>query len=402
MAIPLSVAIETIRTLILATGWPILVVGSTYVLWLAVRFHRQVQGMAVARLVSLMVAGWLVSMYSLGVVATILMLRDPEFGVPLVLPVFGVWAVTMVAIVWATRRWLGESSTLHALYRRMERLVGERTAQLANEVKVRREAEQTLARHARELERSNRELEEFVHTASHDLQEPLRGISLFVQLLERKHGKEISDDAREYLQRVAASTTRMQGLIQDLLEYARLTQESPHAVITSAEAAFEEALKNLQTIIEETGAQVVHGPLPELRVNRAHLVQLWQNLIGNAIKFRRPDVPPHIEVTAEEEDARWHFCVRDNGIGIGVHERDTIFQVFRRLHDRDAYPGSGIGLATCKKIVELAGGDMWVESEPGSGSTFHFRMPTVGHGASTVGAPGATSRDEPVAWRARA
>jgi PAS domain S-box-containing protein len=239
---------------------------------------------------------------------------------------------------------------------------------------ARRKAEETLRKTARELKRSNDDLEQFAYLASHDLQEPLRMVASYLQLLERRYREKLGTDAGEFIDYAVEGATRMKRLINDLLEYSKVgTAERPFEPTQSLEA-LEEALANLQVAISESGAKVTHGPLPAVTADRKQLVQLFQNLVGNAIKFRSA-APPRVHVAAQMERGEWVFSVRDNGIGIDPKFADRIFIIFQRLHGREEYPGTGIGLALCRKIVERHGGRIWVEPGPGGGSVFFFTVP---------------------------
>jgi PAS domain S-box-containing protein len=225
-----------------------------------------------------------------------------------------------------------------------------------------------------ELERSNMDLQQFAYAASHDLSEPLRMVSSYVQLLARRYGDKLDSDAEEFIGFALDGTVRMQALIDGLLMYSRAGTSEYAVDPVDCNEILDATLLMLRTSIEETGAEVVAGRLPTIPGDANQLAQLFQNLIGNAMKFVA-DGPPHIEVTAEQEGAGWHFSVSDNGIGIDPAHVERIFTVFQRLHGRGEYPGSGIGLAICKRIVERHGGRIWVESAPGEGSTFHFTIP---------------------------
>ena len=242
------------------------------------------------------------------------------------------------------------------------------------DITERKRAEEAMRKTAEELARSNRELEQFAYVTSHDLQEPLRTVSSFVQLLQKKYENRLDAEADTFIGYAVDGARRMQALIQDLLAYARIGRGRKPAP-TDASGALRQALGNLNESIQQAAAEITHAELPILPVDRSQLVQLFQNLLGNAIKFRSA-APPKIHVNARREGDDWQFSVRDNGIGIDPRQHDEIFEVFRRLHSREKYDGTGIGLAICKKIVDRHGGRIWVESEPGQGATFHFTIPT--------------------------
>ena len=233
-----------------------------------------------------------------------------------------------------------------------------------------------------ELERSNEELQRFAYVASHDLQEPLRMVASFVGLLKERYQGQLDSDADEFIAFAVDGAKRMQRLIDDLLEYSRIATRGQPLQPTDAEAALDDALWNLGLAIEDAGATVTHDPLPTVLADPTQLMQLLQNLIGNAFKFHG-DKPPVVHVSARktfevsETSKVWEFSVRDNGIGIDPQYHDRIFGVFQRLHTRTEYPGTGIGLAICKKIVERHGGQMWVESQVGQGCTFYFTLPAA-------------------------
>ncbi len=231
-----------------------------------------------------------------------------------------------------------------------------------------------LAAQAEELKRSNAELEQFAYVASHDLREPLRKIINFSQLIEQRYKGKLDEQADSYLTRVVEAAARMQTLITDLLEYSRAGKEHRPFEVLQSEALLERALENLGVVIQESQAVVTHDELPPVRGDATQLTELFQNLISNAIKFRGSR-PPAVHVGARAEDGRWVFSVADNGIGIPPEYKESIFAVFKRLHRKEEYPGTGIGLAICKKVVEHHGGTIWVESELGRGSTFHFSLP---------------------------
>lgn len=226
-----------------------------------------------------------------------------------------------------------------------------------------------------ELARSNRELEQFAYIASHDLQQPLMSIGAFAQLIAMKLDRHLDPKIERYLAQIGQAVTRMQQLIRDLLAYSRIGIGDRPTDLTDCNRCFQEALANLRSTIAESGAVVTTDDLPSVRADPAQWVQLFTNLIGNAIKYRRPEELPRIHVSVRQQWHEWCFCVRDNGIGIESEYFDRIFQIFQRLHSEREYPGTGIGLAICQKIVESYGGRIWVESTVGEGSSFFFTVP---------------------------
>lgn len=224
-----------------------------------------------------------------------------------------------------------------------------------------------------ELRRSNAELEQFAYVASHDLQEPLRAVAGMVQLLQQRYQGQLDDRADEYIQHAVDAANRMRTLINDLLDYSRIDRRGQPFAPVNTTHAVSAALKNLDVSIMETKAHVTWDPLPTIKADGGQLIQLFQNLIGNSIKFRSTE-PPHIHIQAESVPGAWHFTVRDNGIGIDPQYFERIFLLFQRLHTRSEFPGTGIGLALCKKIVERHRGKIWVESRPNEGATFHFTL----------------------------
>jgi PAS domain S-box-containing protein len=237
-----------------------------------------------------------------------------------------------------------------------------------------KKAEEELMQLTEELKRSNADLEQFAYAASHDLQEPLRVVAGFVKLLEKRYKGRLDEKADEFIEYTVDGVTRMQALIRDLLDYSQVETKGKRFTNTDCTLMIDRAVSNLKMAIEESGATVTHDHLPQIMADSAQLVRLFQNLIGNAIKFRGRK-KPKIHISARREDHGWLFSVRDNGIGIEPESAERIFVVFQRLHMREEYPGTGIGLAVCKKIVERHGGHIWVESEPGNGATFYFTIP---------------------------
>ncbi len=250
---------------------------------------------------------------------------------------------------------------------------------ISRDITARKLAEEALERKTEELARSNEELENFAYVASHDLQEPLRTISSFAQLLAKRYKGELDQDADEFIGYAVDGAERMKGLINDLLDYSRVTTRAKPLEMTDSEMILDRVLQNLQVSIEESHANISRDPLPKVMADPAQLTRLLQNLIGNAIKFRG-DSPPEIHINAEKYNGEYLFSVRDNGIGIETQYKDRIFVVFQRLHTRREYSGSGMGLAICRKIVERHGGRIWVDSEPEKGSTFYFTIPDRGGG----------------------
>jgi PAS domain S-box-containing protein len=278
------------------------------------------------------------------------------------------------------------------------------------DVTDRKQQQDALARQAQELARSNAELEQFAYVASHDLQEPLRMVASYTQLLARRYRGKLDADADEFIAFAVDGVNRMQALINDLLAYSRLRTKGAEFAPTDCSVVLDEALANLQAAISESGGVVTRGDLPTVVADRRQLMQLFQNLVGNAIKFHG-ETAPRVEVSARLRDAggetdggrrteddgsassvlrppssisnpqsairnpQWEFAVRDNGIGIDPEHQERIFLIFQRLHSRAEYPGTGIGLAICKRIVERHGGRIWVQSAPGEGTTFFFTLP---------------------------
>lgn len=225
-----------------------------------------------------------------------------------------------------------------------------------------------------ELARSNRDLEQFAYVASHDLQEPLRMVATYTQLLAERYQGKLDENADKYIHYAVDGALRMQRLVQDLLAFSRIGRQGNQFRILDCNEALETALQNLHTTIQESGAQIALEQLPSVMGDRSQLTQVFQNLIGNAIKFRASETP-EIRVSAALRGKEWLISVSDNGIGMAPEYLDSVFLIFKRLHTRAEYPGNGIGLAICKKIVEQHGGRIWAESQPGQGATFRFTLP---------------------------
>jgi light-regulated signal transduction histidine kinase (bacteriophytochrome) len=245
---------------------------------------------------------------------------------------------------------------------------------VAQDITERKHAEETLRHRTTELERSNADLEQFAYVASHDLQEPLRMVASFTQLLADRYRAQLDGEAQEFIGFAVEGATRMQSLINGLLSFARVKTRAKELQLTDCRAAFQRSLENLRVTLQESGADISSDPLPTLLADESQIQQLFQNLVGNALKFRGQTVP-RVRVSARRNGKEWIFSVSDNGIGIDPRYNDRIFAIFQRLHSRTEYPGTGIGLAICKKIVERHGGRIWVESEAGHGATFYFTLP---------------------------
>lgn len=224
------------------------------------------------------------------------------------------------------------------------------------------------------LEKSNKELERFAYIASHDLQEPLRMVASYTQLLEKKYQDKLDQDAKDYIHFAVDGALRMQQLITDLLAYSRVTTRAKPFTPTNCKTIVDHAIQNLRVAIDETKAEITQDPLPTILADETQILQLFQNLISNAIKFHR-NAPPKIHISVQQRENEWFFTVNDNGIGIAPEYHEQIFQIFQRLHHRNEIPGTGVGLAVCKKIVERHGGKIWVVSDLGKGATFCFTIP---------------------------
>ena len=260
------------------------------------------------------------------------------------------------------------------------------TMTVTRDISARKEAEREKQRRY-ELERSNEELERFASICSHDLQEPLRMISSFAALLKEEHQEKFDAEAKQYMNYIISGAKRMSELVKDVLQYSKLGAPAARFNQVNCETVLKEAIANLTMGIEESHAEISAGPLPTITGNSSQMVRLFQNLISNSIKYRG-ERSPSIRITAEEVGEEWQFRVEDNGIGFDMKFANDIFDVFRRLHGKDTYPGSGLGLASCKKIVERHMGRIWVKSEVGKGSSFYFTIPVklleVSESSSTV------------------
>ena len=278
-----------------------------------------------------------------------------------------------------TRLYIGNLRRKHELEIRVDERTKEllkANALLEHELGERRRAEEMLAQQAKELERSNAELEQFAYVASHDLKEPLRLIASYTHLLEKRYKGKLDADADEFIGYTVESAMRMQRLINDLLAYSRVSMHSKAFDKADLNEALKQALFNLQIAIEENQALITQDDLPVLNADAIQMAQLFQNLVGNALKFHGQQ-PPCIHISATQAGEMWIIAVRDNGIGIDARFSERIFVLFQRLHDRSEYSGTGIGLAICKRIVERHQGKIWVDSEPGKGATFYFTLPAA-------------------------
>ncbi len=242
------------------------------------------------------------------------------------------------------------------------------------DITERKEAEEKVRQYLEELERSNRDLEQFAYIASHDLQEPLRMVGSYMDLIRRRYGPALDADGREFIEYAVDGATRMKQLITDLLQFSRINRQGVQSMV-DVTSVVQRSLHHLQSRVEETGAHIEVGDMPQVFAEESQLIQLFQNLIGNALKFSREGVQPRVVISATSVDNGIQFSVKDNGIGIEARFADKIFIIFRQLHDKSRYPGTGIGLAIAKRIVERYGGKIWFESVYGQGTTFHFTIP---------------------------
>lgn len=290
----------------------------------------------------------------------------------------------LAAVLWIPPLFLTiqrAAETLRQARDDLEIKVAERTEALEDanirlsvELDERRRAEKMLAQYAGDLKRSNAELEQFAYVASHDLQEPLRMVASFTQLLAKRYRGKLDRDADDFIGFAVDGANRMQVLINDLLAFSRVGTRGRLFAATDCEAVLSHTLANLTTTLQETGAVVTHDPLPTVMADEVQLGQLLQNLLANALKFRGQD-SLRVHIAAQRQGDEWIFSVQDNGIGIAPEHQERIFSIFQRLHRREEFPGTGLGLALCRKIAERHGGRIWVDSEPGRGSTFYFSIP---------------------------
>jgi light-regulated signal transduction histidine kinase (bacteriophytochrome) len=242
------------------------------------------------------------------------------------------------------------------------------------DITERKRAEETLALQTQELARSNTDLERFAYVASHDLQEPLRMVSSYVQLIAKRYEGKLDPDADDFIAFTLDGIDWMQSLINALLTYSRVGTQAGKFQMTDFNQVLARVMKNLQIAVQEHNADVTYEKLPVTMADTSQMEQLFQNLVNNAIKFHG-EKPPRIEISAEKKENHWLFCVRDHGIGIDPQYSERIFEIFQRLHSRQEYAGTGIGLAVCKRIIERHGGRIWVESQLGAGAAFYFTLP---------------------------
>jgi PAS domain S-box-containing protein len=272
------------------------------------------------------------------------------------------------------RRKNGSNFPIELMLSPLESAEGVLVTAAIRDITTRKKAEANLLDKVEELNRSNEELGQFAYIASHDLQEPLRMVASYTQLLSRRYKGKLDSDADEFIAFAVDGASRMQRLIQDLLTYSRVGTKGQDLLNVSSEEALQRALINLRSAIEDSGALVTHDSLPSVLADEMQLIQLFQNLVGNAIKYQSPGIPKVHISAVRNGGKKWTFSVRDNGLGIDPQYFEKIFGMFQRLHKREEFAGTGIGLAICKKIVERHGGNISVESEPGHGSTFRFAL----------------------------
>nr|WP_171166109.1 ATP-binding protein [Streptomyces sp. I05A-00742] len=288
--------------------------------------------------------------------------------------------------------------------RRLGRDVEAMRRRLVDQLAFSEEALTQLDEQAGDLRRSNAELEQFAYVASHDLQEPLRKVASFCQLLQRRYGDTLDERAHQYIAFAVDGANRMQVLINDLLAFSRVGRVHNEHDTVDLDTAFAATLDALSVPVGESGAEITHDPLPTVVGDATQLGMLWQNLVSNAVKFRAPDRVPRVHVTAGRDGGLWRFAVTDNGIGIAPEYTEKVFALFQRLHTRDAYPGTGIGLAMCRKIVEFHGGTIGVDSSYTGGARVVFTLPATGPDGTAPASeePAAESAVEPAAGTAAA
>jgi signal transduction histidine kinase len=266
------------------------------------------------------------------------------------------------------------AETLEQKNRELEQQIAEKVAAEESVRLLNAELERRVQERTEELSRINEELRQFAYVASHDLQEPLRTVGSYAQLLARRYKGQLQGDADDFINYIVGGVNRMHTLLNDMLAYSRVGQSQGKPLYPSdCESVLQSALLNLEVSVKESQAEITHDPLPVVMGDEIQLSQVFQNLIGNAIKYRRQD-PPRVHISAEQRNGVWEFSFRDNGMGIDPQYHDRIFGIFKRLHGREL-PGTGMGLAICKRIVERHNGRVWVESAPGQGSTFRFTIP---------------------------
>lgn len=283
------------------------------------------------------------------------------------------------------RRRDADEAEIRRLNEELESRVRERTAALDARTQESEARAADLERSNADLERSNADLMQFASIASHDLQEPLRMIASYMGMLSLRYGSSLDDTAKTYIEFAVKGARRMQTLVSDLLSYSRAGTQALSKELIPFDRILQRATENLHVAIQESAARISYSQLPVVEIDPVKMVQVVQNLLGNAIKFRKPDALLQVEITVERQGPLWLFSVKDNGIGFEPKYKDRIFLVFQRLHGAGRYPGNGIGLSICRRIVEHHGGRLWAESEPGIGSTFRFTLRRVERAESLSG-----------------
>jgi PAS domain S-box-containing protein len=246
-----------------------------------------------------------------------------------------------------------------------------------NDTTSRKKTEEQLKSTMQNLERSNQELEQFAYVASHDLQEPLRMVSSYTQLLERRYKDKLDQDANEFIQYAVDGATRMQKLINDLLDYSRVTSRGKEFTIVDTSQVLGQTISNLQESIIENTALITNDDLPKVKADESQILRVFQNLIQNALKFKNKSELPKIHISCKKNNDFYEFSIRDNGIGMDMQYHDRVFTIFQRLHTKEEYPGTGIGLSICKRIIERNGGKIWFESKVNEGTTFYFTLSSL-------------------------